>query len=90
MDDLLQLLDTIRGDDGLAFINARGRQGLRVAGITHIDDFTFISPLDLCLVSRIWPEKVNVLFTYAEDMIEDVHFEERKMIAEMKEYMEAR
>lgn len=87
MDDLLQLLDTVLGDDGLPFIDARGRQGLRIAGLTHIDDFTLISPLELCLVSRVWPEKVNTLFTYAEDMLHDVHFEERKVIAEMKEYM---
>lgn len=89
VDDLLQLLDTILGNDGLPFIDAHGCQGLRIAGLTHIDDFTFISPLDLCLVSRVWPEKVKILFAYAEDMIDDVHFGERKMIAEIKEYMEA-
>lgn len=85
VDDLLQLLDTVLGDDGRHFIDDRGRQGLRIAGLTNIDDFVLISPVDLCLVSRIWPEKVNLLFAFAKDMIDDVHFEERRVIREVED-----
>lgn len=84
MDVLLQLLDTVVGDDGRDFIDTRGRQGLRIAGLTNVDDFILISPVDLCLVSRIWPEKVNTLFAFAKDMIEDTHFEERDIIREIE------
>lgn len=85
VDDLLQLLDTVLGDDGRHFIDDRERQGLRIAGLTNVDDFVLISPVDLCLVSRIWPEKVNLLFAFAKDMIDDVHFEERRVIREVED-----
>lgn len=80
------LLSNIYLDGNFDFIDARGRQGLRIAGMINVDDFTMISPLDLCLVSRIQPEKVVVLFALVEKTIEAVHQEKKEEISDIKEY----
>lgn len=59
VDELLHILDTVIMDGEANFRDSRSRQGLRIAGMSNIDDFTMITPVELSLISRIWPEKVT-------------------------------
>lgn len=94
VDDLLQQLRSVGPTGDVEFTDVQGRQGLRIAGMYDIDDFTRITPLDLCLVSRVWPEKISILFALVEEMIHTVHSERRKDIDNMttllREYEELR
>lgn len=53
---------------------------MRIAGISNIDDFTLLSPMDLSLVSLIVPEKISVLYKTVEKLIDWVHEENRSDI----------
>lgn len=83
MDDLLRRLRSVGPTGDVEFIDVQGRQGLRIAGMYDIDDFTNITPLDLCLVSRVWPEKISVIFALVEEMIHAAHLERQKDIDDM-------
>ncbi|KAF9464230.1 hypothetical protein BDZ94DRAFT_1354740 [Collybia nuda] len=76
LDEILQRLDSqvdAVGGCGLPYIDDRGIQGLRVAGMVNADDFTMLSPVDMSIISRIVPEKISVLYRFVEKIIEQVH-----------------
>lgn len=70
------------------FLDDCGRQGLRIAGMSHVDDFAMITPVELSLISRIWPEKVNILFDFVKLVIEAVHAEKQEDIDDILAYIE--
>lgn len=84
---LLQQVNAANQDGNVDYIDAAGRQGLRIAGMFHIDDFRMITPLELCLISRIWPEKVHMLFAFVEEMLEEVHLQKQEDLDEMISYI---
>lgn len=86
VEDLLYTLNNVFINDGANFVDIHGCQGLRIAGMFNVDDFTLITPLELSLVSRIVPEKVNILFDFVLGMIEAVHVEKQEDIAEIAVY----
>lgn len=88
VDDLLRVLRNAVMNGEADFLDIHDRQGLRISGMSYIDDFTLITPLDLSLVSRIWPEKVNMLFDFVRGMIQAVHTEKQKEIVEMAGYIQ--
>lgn len=83
MDDLLLRLRSVGPTGDVEFTDVQGRQGLRVAGMYNLDDFTRITPLELCLVSRVWPEKISILFSLVEEMMHAVHSERQEDIYDM-------
>lgn len=48
---------------------------MRIAGMSNIDDFMLLSPVDLSIVSLIVPEKITVLYEMVKKLIEQVHEE---------------
>lgn len=81
VDDLLRQLDTSEIAQGdLSYIDQKGRQGLRIAGMSYIDDFTMLSPVELSIITRILPEKVGILYNRVSEMIQCVHDENKEDI----------
>lgn len=75
---LLLQLDLSRVAEGNPpFITQREVQGLRIAGMSNVDDFMLLSPMDLSIVSLIVPEKITILYNMARKLIEQVHKENR-------------
>jgi hypothetical protein len=60
---------------------------LHRAGVTNADDFTFLSPLNLCLSTGIAPETIVSFYRWAE-MIEKVHKQQTQCIVELKAWPE--
>jgi hypothetical protein len=87
VDDLLQRLNDANLTDDDNFLDAKDCQGLHRARMFNIDDFGMITPTELCLISRIWPEKVSVIFTFVKDMLDEVHAEKQEYIVEMESYL---
>lgn len=87
VDDLLSILDAVIMHGEADFLDFHSRQGLRIAGMSNVNDFTMITPVELSLISRIWPEKVNILFDFVRAMIEVVHVERQKDIDDMVAYI---
>jgi hypothetical protein len=54
-------------------------------GMEYGDDFMLISPLNLCLTTKILPEKVLFLYSSAETAILMLHEEKQHIIDEMEE-----
>lgn len=50
---------------------------MRVAGMSNVDDFVLLSPMDLSIVSLVVPEKISVLYDMVEILIEQAHEENR-------------
>lgn len=57
---------------------------IRGAGVQNADDFTFLSPLNLCLTTGIAPGKIVALYCWADEMIAGVHKEQKETIVELK------
>lgn len=57
---------------------------MRIAGMSNIDDFALLSPVDLSLVSLIVPEKISVVYSTARKMIDWVHEENKSDIESMR------
>lgn len=74
VEELLQQLDLSETNEGdPPFIDQRGRQGLRIAGMSHVDDFTMMSPVQLSIISAIVPEKISILYSLVWRIIKSVH-----------------
>jgi hypothetical protein len=54
------------------------------AGVDNTDDITFLSPLNLCLMTGIAPAKIVAFYCWANEMIEKVHEEQRELIVELE------
>lgn len=57
---------------------------MRIAGMSNIDNFALLSPVDLSLVSLIVPEKISVVYSTARKMIDWVHEENKSDIESMR------
>lgn len=66
-------------------LDAEEREVLRTAGVEYADDFTLISPLNLCLSTEIGPERIRFLYTWIEQVIGQVHEENQEFIDEIEE-----
>jgi len=53
-------------------------------GMQYADDFTFLSPLNLCLTTGIEPEQIVALYLWSRKMISMVHREQKGLITELK------
>jgi hypothetical protein len=54
------------------------------AGVQDADDFTLLSPLNLCLTTGIEPEQIVALYLWSSKMISMVHREQKGLIAELE------
>lgn len=57
---------------------------MRIAGMSNIDNFALLSPVDLSLVSLIVPEKISMVYSTARKMINWVHEENKSDIESMR------
>jgi hypothetical protein len=57
---------------------------IQTAGVQYADDFTFLSPLNLCLGTGIEPEQIVALYLWSSKMISMVHSGQKELIAELK------
>lgn len=64
-------------------MNPREVQGLRIAGMSNLDDFALLSPMDLSIVSLIVPEKVSMVYNMVKKLIEQVHEENKHDIGSL-------
>jgi hypothetical protein len=60
-------------------------QNIKGAGVKYADDFTMLSPLNLCLSTGIAPEKISALYNWSEMIIYMVHAEQKETISFIKE-----
>jgi hypothetical protein len=65
-------------------LDADERAMLYILRMEYADDFTLISPLNLCLATGVLPEKVLFLYSWAARMISILHEEKRDTIEEME------
>lgn len=70
-----------KGDEALTQEEIELVQG---GGVNNADDVTFLSPLNLCVTTGIAPAKIIALYRWANEMIAEVHDEQRESIAELK------
>jgi hypothetical protein len=77
------LLDNLSPDSEL--LDAEEHEVLHTAGVEYADDFTLISPLNLCLSTKIGPEQICFLYTWIEQVIAQVHKENQDFIDEIEE-----
>jgi hypothetical protein len=68
-----------------AAIEPKDTQRIRiVAGIEYADDVMLFSPLHLCLMTGIEPEKILALYFWAREMIALIHEENSELIVDLK------
>jgi len=75
------LSDLPEGYEGVTSEEIEMIQG---AGIQNTDNFTFLFPLNLCLMMGIAPRKIMALYHWADEMIAGVHKEQKETIVELK------
>jgi hypothetical protein len=63
---------------------------LKTAGIEYADDFTIMSPFDLCLATEIEPDKIIALYFWAREAVIHTHLEEKDLIGELMAMCSAR
>ena len=63
---------------------------LRTVGVEHADDFTLMSPVNLCLTTEIEPEKITALYFWATDAVAHTHLEQESLIGELMAMRSAR
>lgn len=68
----------------LSGITTEEKERIMLAGIEYADDFSLLSPLNLCLSTHIAPEKIMALYTWAEEAINEVHAKEVGAILEVE------
>ena len=68
----------------LSGITTEEKDRIMLAGIECADDFSLLSPLNLCLSTHIAPEKIMALYTWAEEAINEVHAKEVGAIIEVE------
>lgn len=56
--------------------------GLSVLGIPDLEALTFISPVNVCIISKILPERVILIYRTAVELIHRIHEENREYIEE--------
>jgi len=69
---------------GYAGLTLADVEVINIAGVHHADDFTLVSPQNLCMSTRIAPEKMLALYFWARRTISHVHAEKQGWIQELK------
>jgi hypothetical protein len=75
------LFDLPEGYDSSDRLTTEEIELIQGAGLNNVDDVTFLSPLNLCLIA---PKKIVELYCWVGDMIARVHKEKMDSIEEVK------